>query len=230
MWFRNALVGGVVLAALVAGPADAAVRLVVRGDGTKVIYNVPGRRPGNHATDYAWLAKQRDRKSPYDSIIERHCRARAVDPVLVKAVIQVESGFNPNVVSHKGACGLMQLMPATARRFGVSDPFDAEENIRGGVAYLAVLMDLFPTDLTRVLAGYNAGENAVIRFGGVPPYDETETYVRRALTVFHGRPYGTISFGTSGKLKGGFRQTPAAPDAQTPARARVANESVASGR
>lgn len=222
--------GGVLLAALLAAPADASVRLVVRGDGTKMIYNVPGRRVGSRATDYAWLAKQRNRTSPYDAIIERHCRARGVDPVLVKAVIMVESGFNPNAVSHKGARGLMQLMPGTARRFGVNDVLDADENIRGGVAYLSVLQDLFPTDLTRVLAGYNAGENAVIRYGGVPPYDETETYVRRALTVFHGRPFGTISFGGSGKLKGGFRQAPPAPAAANPSRGRAADERSAPGR
>ena len=126
----------------------------------------------------------------------------------MRAVIQVESDFNPNCVSHKGARGLMQLMPATARRFGVTKLHDPEQNIHGGVRYLAYLLDLFNEDLPRVLAGYNAGENAVLKYGGIPPYEETGTYVKRAMTVYHGRPYGgSISFaGRRGgkKLSGGF--------------------------
>ncbi len=102
-----------------------------------------------------------------------------VDPALVRAVVHAESWFQPDAVSHAGAQGLMQLMPDTARRFGVVNPFDPVDNITGGVAYLAWLLAEFDQDLTRVLAAYNAGENAVRRHQGVPPFAETREYVRR---------------------------------------------------
>ncbi len=195
-------------AALLAAQGWAEVRLVIRADGTKVIYNVPQKRTATRGSDLAWLAKQRDRISEYDEIINRHCDRYGVDPVLAKAVIQVESNFNPRVVSHKGASGLMQLMPATARRFGVSSIFDPEENIRGGVEYLSVLQRLFPNNLSHVLAAYNAGEGAVSRYRGIPPYAETQSYVVKALSVYYGRPYGgTVMFGggRDRKLSGGFK-------------------------
>jgi soluble lytic murein transglycosylase-like protein len=102
-----------------------------------------------------------------------------VDQALVRAVIHAESNFVPNAISGLGAQGLMQLMPATARRFGVKDAFDASQNIRGGVQYLAWLLKRFNGDLDRALAGYNAGENAVGRYNDVPPYPETQSYVSR---------------------------------------------------
>lgn len=191
---------------IVAGAVQADVRIAMKRNGEKVIYNAAP--PRGASRDLNWLAKRHDRSSKYDPIIERYAARYDVDPTLVRAVIQVESNFNPNCVSHKGARGLMQLMPGTARRFGVTMIHDAEQNIHGGVRYLAYLMDLFNQDLPRVLAGYNAGENAVLKYGGIPPYEETGTYVKRALTVYHGRPYGGgISFaGRRGgkKLRGGF--------------------------
>jgi soluble lytic murein transglycosylase-like protein len=195
-------------AALVAAQGWAEVRLVIRADGTKVIYNVPQKRTATRGSDLAWLAKQRNRTSEYDEIINRHCARYGVDPILAKAVIQVESNFNPGVVSHKGASGLMQLMPGTARRFGVSSIFDPEENIRGGIEYLSVLQRLFPNNLSHVLAAYNAGEGAVTRYRGIPPYAETQSYVVKALSVYYGRPYGgTVMFGggRDRKLSGGFK-------------------------
>jgi soluble lytic murein transglycosylase-like protein len=193
--------------ALIATAAHSDVRLMVRRDGTKVIYNVGSYGKGS---DYTWLARQRNRRTKYDPVIERYADRYGVDPVLVRAVIQVESDFNPNCVSHKGARGLMQLMPATARRYGVARIHDPEENIRGGIHYLADLLQMFSSDLPRVLAAYNAGENAVARYGGIPPYEETSTYVQRALTVYYGRPYGQVmSFARSrggSKLRGGFTQ------------------------
>ena len=90
----------------------------------------------------------------------------------MQAVIQVESNYNPKAVSRKGALGLMQLIPSTARRYGVSDPFDPQQNIEGGVRHLRDLLDIFEGDLNLALAGYNAGVNAVSRYGGIPPYRE----------------------------------------------------------
>jgi soluble lytic murein transglycosylase-like protein len=112
-------------------------------------------------------------------LIDETALAYAVDPLLVRSVMGVESNFNSRAVSPKGAQGLMQLIPATARRFGVSDAFDARQNIEGGVRYLRYLQDLFPSDLRLSLAAYNAGEGAVARFGGVPPYRETIDYVEK---------------------------------------------------
>ena len=115
----------------------------------------------------------------YDHHIEAAARVHHVSAELVKAVIAVESEFDQWAVSSKGAQGLMQLMPPTARRFGVADPFDARQNIFGGVHFLRFLLDLFSDDLTLVLAAYNAGENAVLRYRGVPPYRETRGYVQK---------------------------------------------------
>ncbi len=102
-----------------------------------------------------------------------------LDPKLVIAVIEVESGFDPKARSPKGAIGLMQLMPQTARRFGVRDPWDPIQNLRGGMAYLRWLLDRFDGDIALVLAGYNAGEKAVEKYRGIPPYRETQRYVQR---------------------------------------------------
>ncbi|NVZ08344.1 transglycosylase SLT domain-containing protein [Allochromatium humboldtianum] len=119
--------------------------------------------------------------------IERLVRTLAprhrLNPDVVLAVIQVESNFNPKAQSHKQAQGLMQLIPDTARRFGVADPWDARQNIDGGMAYLRWLLDHFNGDLRLALAGYNAGEQAVRRHGGVPPYKETQGYVRKIARV-----------------------------------------------
>ncbi|MCL4148543.1 UNVERIFIED_CONTAM: hypothetical protein GTU68_057358 [Idotea baltica] len=106
-----------------------------------------------------------------------------MEPALVKAVIHAESAFKVRARSPKGARGLMQLIPATAKRFGVKDSYNASQNILGGVRYLKWLFKHFDGNVSHVLAGYNAGENAVTRYGGIPPYQETQTYVRRVLTL-----------------------------------------------
>ena len=113
-------------------------------------------------------------------------KRHAVDPDLVEAVIQVESNYNPAAVSPKGAIGLMQLIPATARRFGVQNPFDPRENLEGGIQYLKYLQQLYGDDRL-ALAAYNAGEGAVDRYGWIPPYPETQTYVYEV-----GRRYGSM--------------------------------------
>lgn len=107
-----------------------------------------------------------------------------LDPELVLAVVGAESTFDPNASSPKNAQGLMQLLPATARRFGVRNIRDPIENLRGGMAYLRWLMARFDGDIRLVLAAYNAGEGAVRRFGGIPPYRETQTYIRRVLRSY----------------------------------------------
>lgn len=202
---------------LLATALQADVRITTRPDGKKVIYNVGS---SGRAGDLRWLARQHDRRSEYDRLIDRYAGQYDVDPVLVRAVIQVESDFNPNCVSRKGARGLMQLMPGTARRYGVSKVHDPDQNIRGGVRYLADLLAIFRADLQRVLAAYNAGEGAVSRHGGVPPYEETATYVKRALTVYYGHPWGEEdSFAPRGdgpRLRGGFSSATAGPLAMLP--------------
>jgi soluble lytic murein transglycosylase-like protein len=117
--------------------------------------------------------------SAYSSEISKAAQQYGVDEAVVRAIIHAESAFNPNALSRVGAQGLMQLMPATARRFGVGNPFDAGQNIQGGVQYLAWLLKRFNGDLTLAAAGYNAGEGAVDKYRGVPPYSETQRYVQR---------------------------------------------------
>jgi soluble lytic murein transglycosylase-like protein len=125
------------------------------------------------------------RASQYDSIIEHAAIAAAVEPNLLRAVIVVESGFNSHAVSKRGAVGLMQLMPATASRFGVSNPYDARQNVHAGARYLKFLIDRFGHDIRLALAAYNAGEEAVNRNGGqIPPFSETRAYVPRVLKIY----------------------------------------------
>lgn len=117
--------------------------------------------------------------SAYASEIHTAASEFGVEEAIVRAIIHAESAYRPNALSHAGAQGLMQLIPATASRFGVADPFDPGQNIRGGVRYLAWLMKRYSSNLTLVAAAYNAGEGAVDRNGGVPPYSETQRYVQR---------------------------------------------------
>src|SRR5712691_2627395 len=201
-------VTGVFLALLLAASnLSAQVQLFIKADGSKVIYNVPsGRSHRAGVTDFQWLARQHDRPSRYDLLIERYARKFRVDATLVRAVIQVESDFAPMCVSRKGARGLMDLMPETARHYGVTKIHDPDQNIRAGIQHLRDMMEMF-SDLPRALAAYNAGPNAVLRYEGIPPYDETTTYVKRALTVYYGHPYGQPIIFAAGRkptLHGGF--------------------------
>jgi len=125
------------------------------------------------------------RAAQYDSIIETAAVSAAIEPNLLRAVIVVESGFNSRAVSKRGAVGLMQLMPATATRFGVSNPFDPKQNVHGGARYLKFLIDRFGQNIRLALAAYNAGEEAVDRNGGqIPPFTETMAYVPRVLKIY----------------------------------------------
>lgn len=152
----------------------------VDDSGTAHFSNVPNDRR------YVPIARKQ-RKAPrvksYDLMIVEAARAHGVPPALVKAVVASESSFNPKAVSAKGAQGLMQLMPATARSLGVEQPLHVEQNLDGGVRYLRSLIDRYG-DWSRAIAAYNAGPRAVDRYGGIPPYAETREYVDRVLTYY----------------------------------------------
>jgi len=182
---------------LAAAPAKAGDIFVYQSaDGSRLITDHPRVEPGYrlikvYAESDAWkrssrapAPRVRPRASAYDDLIRRMASRYSLDPMLIKSVMHAESAFDPNAVSHKGASGLMQLMPATARRYGVRRVFDPRDNVRGGVRYLSYLLDRFDGDLELVLAGYNAGENAVDRQGGIPPYPETRHYVRKVLALY----------------------------------------------
>jgi soluble lytic murein transglycosylase-like protein len=130
-----------------------------------------------------------------DAAVQRAADRHNVDPNLVRAVIKVESNFNPHAVSRKGAMGLMQLMPGTARSLKVEHPFDPSENIDAGVRHLKQLLESFGGDLNRSLAAYNAGSNAVRRNNGIPPYAETQNYVRQITRLYWNGAAGQLSGG-----------------------------------
>jgi len=128
-----------------------------------------------------WLAKSAE----FDPFIEKAARSHGVRPELVRAVIVAESAFNPNAVSNRGAVGLMQLRPATAHRYGVANAFDPEQNIKAGVHYLRDLLTRYGNNLELTLAAYNAGEDAVERYGhSIPPFAETQHYVPTVLRIY----------------------------------------------
>lgn len=118
----------------------------------------------------------------FDQLIKSCSTKYGVDSCLVKAVIHAESGYNPNAVSSKGASGLMQLMPSTAKSLKVADRFNPKDNVEGGVKYLRFLLDTFRGDVSLAVAAYNAGLGKVAKYGGIPPYNETRTYVARVLS------------------------------------------------
>jgi hypothetical protein len=187
-------IGVVVGAALCAAPAAAAGDTFYQGGGEEapLFTNIPGdgsARPLKGFDGGGTVAAPRPaavRARAFDDLIESTARQYGVHPQLVRAIIQVESAFDPGAVSPKGARGLMQLMPETARRYGVHNLFDPVENIRAGVRHLAYLGRRYGEDIDRALAAYNAGEEAVRRYGGVPDFDETRDYVRKVRRLHPG--------------------------------------------
>ena len=125
--------------------------------------------------------------SAYIDIIQSACMRHGVDPALVHAVVKVESNFNPYALSRKGAMGLMQLMPQTAADMNVRNSFNPNDNVDGGVKYLRYLIDRYEGNLSLALAAYNSGETAVKKWGAIPPFKETQNYVRRVLDLYNGK-------------------------------------------
>jgi soluble lytic murein transglycosylase-like protein len=161
-------------------PDDVRYKLIVKSPAEATVA-LPMSHDAKRAA--SWLA----RSSQYDAAIGRAARLADVHPELLRAVIVVESGFNPRAISRRGAVGLMQLMPTTARRYGAFNAFDPEQNIGAGARYLAELIGHYGIDhLELVLAAYNAGENAVARYGQrIPPYRETQAYVPNVIRMYH---------------------------------------------
>ncbi len=174
----------VVLLAALAEPAtvEAKVAIKVKPDGTKVVYD---------PSESYYVSRSSGSLRPVQGagiadLIDHYAQDRGLSPRLVQAVIQVESAYNPRARSRKGAMGLMQLMPGTARLLRVTDPYDPGQNIRGGTLYLRRQLDRFSGDVSLALAAYNAGPGAVTQYGGIPPYRETRNYVRKVLGLYRG--------------------------------------------
>jgi hypothetical protein len=223
------LASALVSTAVIMAAADASAQIWTRRKQNGVIEatNVPSARdfrltyPGKGRLIHSFGFRG-SYSGQYDKHIEDAAAHHGVSPALVKAVIQVESEWDTLAVSSKGARGLMQLMPFTAERFGVADSFDARQNIFGGVRYLRLLLDQFGGDVDLALAGYNAGENAVVRYGGVPPFKETRSYVDKIQALLTGVSSGlqglTASFFAPATVRAATR-APARP--LVPARPRA---------
>jgi len=146
-------------------------------------------RPRARTRSYARGPSRSYRRSEWDGLIKDIAVNHGVDPVLVRGIIEVESGFEPSALSPKGAMGLMQLMPGTASDLGVDDPWDPVQNIKGGTKYLSWLLKKYNGNLEKALAAYNAGPNAVDSYNGIPPFQETQDYVRTIISRYTGRAY-----------------------------------------
>lgn len=178
-------------------PAAASSFRMVDKDGVVHVTNAPTnaryqRQPGWTGTSSGWLAIPDGARGRYAEEISDAANRYGVNPDLVQSVIRVESAFNPSAVSRKGARGLMQLMPQTASSLGVRDSFNPGQNIDGGVRHLRNLIDRYGGNLPLALAAYNAGAQAVDWYRGIPPYPETQLYVRRILS-FYGAGAGTLT-------------------------------------
>ena len=161
-------------------PTSGAAMRAARSAASEVNTYLDGRAQTHQTLNRAFT--QQDIDAAIDAAAARH----NVDPNLVRSVVKVESNFNPNAVSRKGAMGLMQLMPSTARSLNVSNPFDPQQNVDAGVRHLRKLLDSYGGNVPLSLAAYNAGSGAVARSAGVPHFRETQNYVRRITTLYNG--------------------------------------------
>jgi len=169
---------------LLTGSAQAeGLHTYIDQNGIKVITNLGSSRSARGAGQVSGDAGREP--DNYIPLIDRLSKQYGVNSDLVEAIVQVESNYDPLAISLKDCKGLMQLHPDTAKRFGVSDIFNPEENVKGGIKFLLHLMDKFPNNLDHVLAAYNAGENAVRRHKGIPPYRETVDYVKKVRALYN---------------------------------------------
>lgn len=178
------------------GKVDAKMYLYQMPDGSRVVSDHPItnknaklvrkskdlNKMGHYAARRTIRAKRQMRLWSY--FIYHQSQRFDIDASLVKAVIYTESYFNPNATSHKGASGLMQLMPATAEKYGVDDLYNPRQNIIAGIKHLKYLLELYPNNLKHAIAAYNAGEHAVDKYNGIPPYRETQGYVKKVMKHF----------------------------------------------
>lgn len=177
---------------MVIAPADADIYRYVDAQGRVHFTDTP--------TTAKWNIYRKEKTSggavhrSYLEIIRRHANSYRLEEALVQAVIKVESDYQPRTVSKKGAQGLMQLIPSTAKDLKVRNPFDPSENIRGGSAYLRQMLDLFDDDIELALAAYNSGPSTVMRYGGIPPYEETRNYVKKVKRYldYYRQSMGTV--------------------------------------
>jgi len=170
-------------------PTSGAVMRAARSAASEVNTYLDGKAQAHQTLNRAFT--QQDIDAAIDAAAARH----NVDPNLVRSVVKVESNFNPNAVSRKGAMGLMQLMPSTARSLNVSNPFDPAQNVDAGVRHLKRLLDSYGGNVPLSLAAYNAGSGAVARSAGVPHFRETQEYVRRITNLYHGGGAGSYVIG-----------------------------------
>jgi soluble lytic murein transglycosylase-like protein len=213
---KKALWIGMLLTALTSlpGGAGAAMFVFELKDGSRIVTDHPINDPNARlirragaAEGVGYLLAHRAIEIPtrdpasFDSLIRHAAVAHDVDASLVKAVVHAESGFNPNAISRVGASGLMQLMPATAKRYGVHDIFDPAQNVAGGVRYLRDLLRMFKNDTRLAVAAYNAGEGAVLRYRGVPPYEETRDYVTKVLQFRNRYRRATVAQSSGGRVQ-----------------------------
>lgn len=182
-------------ALLCAQVALAGVKIRVNEEGLQEIYNeTPSQHARRVARNLVPVPEAR-----LNDLIRQYAEESNLDPKLVRAVMQVESGYNAAARSAKGAMGLMQLMPETANDYEIADPYDPEQNVRGGTAYLRSMLDRFDGNLEYALAGYNAGPESVTQYDGIPPYAETRAYIERVLRLVNGE----AAFHRSGQSRSG---------------------------
>lgn len=187
MWdYRRCIIAGLFITLLVMGTAHADIYVYIDSEGVMHFTNTPT------STNYKLYMREPPKRAKtwkpirsYDDVINEAAKRNDLSSSLLKALIHVESYFDPKAVSKKGAIGLCQIMPQNLERLQISDPFDPWENIMGGARYLKAMLDRFSGQLPLALAAYNAGPQAVERYNDIPPYPETKNYVQKVMKYFH---------------------------------------------